>query len=456
MADKKRLIDYLQANSGTWCGLADIAKVVSDVSERTLRRWLAELTKQGKVQRSGEKKGTRYRWLQPASSNSPLPDSGQVDRIFNTSSEELLNRTTAPLYTRPPVTYSETWVASYRPNQTFYLSEPQRLSLRRLGKREGIQGRAGTYVEKIFRRMLIDLSYNSARLEGNTYTIADTEQLLLQGVSATGKLDEERIMILNHKEAIRYLVENVASLKLDEETIRTLHYLLADSLIAPGMAGQIRDEGIRVSGTTYVPLEGKGRLQRLLDEVLHKARAIEDCFEQSFFLLGHLAYLQAFVDVNKRTSRLASIIPLIINDYIPQSFIDVDKDDYLKAMICFYEFNEVGPLADLYTWSYRRSCQHYDTALQAVGFDEVAARYRHQRREQVAYIVRSKIPKAEVPALLRRHMPVEVQSAHQDKFIHDVLDELTYLDISRIAGLGITRKQLEAWLALPNPTTQTP
>ena len=173
----------------------------------------------------------------------------------------------------------------------------------------------------------------------NTYTLADSEQLVIQGVAAQGKPNAERIMILNHKEAIRYLVQNVETLTANEETIRTLHYLLADSLVAPGMAGQIREDGIAVSGTTYAPLEGRERLSRLLTQLLDKARRIEDPFERSFFLLGHIA----FVDVNKRTARLASIVPLITKDYVPQSFVDADKGDYLRATIVFYELNEVGP-----------------------------------------------------------------------------------------------------------------
>jgi Fic family protein len=133
-------------------------------------------------------------------------------------------------------------------------------------------------------------------------------------------------MILNHKEAIDYLARHVDVVQPDETTIRTLHYLLADSLVAPGAAGQIREDSIRVSGTTYAPIDGRDKLTRLLLLLLEKARAILDPFEQSFFLLVHISYLQAFVDVNKRTARLASIIPLIRGDYVPQSFVEVDQD----------------------------------------------------------------------------------------------------------------------------------
>jgi hypothetical protein len=116
-------------------------------------------------------------------------------------------------------------------------------------------------------------------------------------------------------------------------------------MVAPGAAGKIREDSIRESGTTYAPIDGRDRLTRLLLLLLEKARAIRDPFEQSFFLLAHISYLQAFIDVNKRTARLASIIPLIRDDYVPQSFVEVDPDSYLKATIAVYELNEVRPNA---------------------------------------------------------------------------------------------------------------
>jgi hypothetical protein len=240
----------------------------------------------------------------------------------------------------------------------------------------------------------------------------------------------------------------VDRLTLRDETVRTLHYLLADSLVAPGMAGQIRDESVRISGTTYAPLEGRERLTRLLTALLKTARQIRDPFEQSFFALAHISYLQAFVDVNKRTARLASIIPLIANDYVPQSFIDVDKDDYLDATICLYELTEAGPLAELYCWSYLRACQHYDVSAKVIGFDEIAARYRPMRRAMVAQVVKRRVAPSGVRAHVREHMPKEVPKAHREKFTEDVVTELEHLDVARMAGLGITKAQLEAWVRL--------
>ena len=459
MADKETLRDYFNRRPQGWIGLAQVRENLGGVPDRTLRNWLSGLVREGVVERTGAKKGVRYRRTGLA-----LPDSiraaddrfpgsavresatSKLSVIFSAAALEIMQRADRPIYSRPPVTYAYDWVKQYVPNRSFYLTDAQRMRMHQCGKRPSIQGRAGTFIQRIYHRLLIDLSYNSSRLEGNTYSLADTEQLVIMGIGAEGKLKEEQVMILNHKEAIRYLAQNAPQLTPDEDTVRTLHYLLADGLIAPELAGQIRNDGVMVSGTTYVPLEGRQRLAGHLHSLLKQAGDIADPFEQSFFLLGHISYLQAFADVNKRLARLASIIPLIKNDYVPQSFVDADKDDYAKALICFYEFNEVLPLAELYSWSYIRSCQHYDTSVEVLGFDEIAVIYRPQRRVLVGQIVKSLLPLSEVPAFLAAHLPGEVKPEHREKFEHDVITDLKQLDVARLPGLGVDRAELKAWL----------
>jgi len=453
MADKSQVLNLLRASGEGWTASAQIRTTIN-VPDRTLRNWLKDLVEEGAIESRGERKGRRYRLVERPVGVVPgagaigvegQPPAVAVQQIFTPESQALIKRIEAPLYTRPPATYREDWLQTYVPNERAYLTRTQREELAALGKRDPIYGRAGTYIKKIYDRLLIDFSFNSARLEGNTYTLADTERLLMQGAAAPGKPNAERIMILNHKEAIAYLIRHLDTLQPDENTIRTLHYLLADSLVAPGAAGQIRDESIRVGGTTYAPLDGRERLTRLLLLLLDKARAIADPFEQSFFLLVHISYLQAFVDVNKRTARLASIIPLIRSDYVPQSFVEMDQDAYLKATIAVYEFNEVGPLADVYAWSYRRTCQRFEITAQVVGFDEIAALYRPSRRALVTDLVRAKVPQDKVAEWIAAHVPGNVEPQHREKFSSDVVAELENLDASRIGGLGITRAELEAW-----------
>jgi Fic family protein len=453
MADKSDVLSFIKSRPETWLSAADIVSAVGKVPGRTLRNWLRELVEDGSVESRGERKGRRYllrkRALVPGTAQLALEGlPPAVQSIFSAQSQMLIRRVEAPLYDRPPATYREDWLRRYVPNESTYLTGKQCRELAELGKRDPIYGRAGTFIKKIYDRLLIDLAFNSSRLEGNTYTLLDTERLLLQGAAAPGKLDAERVMILNHKEAISYLVRSAERLQADEVTIRTLHYLLADSLVAPGAAGQIRDESIRVSGTTYAPVDGRERLARLLSLVLEKAQAIRDPFEQSLFLLVQISYLQAFIDVNKRTARLASIIPLIRGDYVPQSFVEVDQRAYLSATIAIYELNEVEPLADVYIWCYRRSCQRFDTNVQVVGFDEVAALYRTQRRTMVTKLVREKVPPHEVAEWITANVPNDVEPQHREKFISDVLAEVENLDASRIGGLGITPQELEIWQKL--------
>jgi hypothetical protein len=209
-----------------------------------------------------------------------------------------------------------------------------------------------------------------------------------------------------------------------------------------------------VSGTTYAPIDGRERLTRLLLLVLEKARAIEDPFEQSLFLLVHISYLQAFIDVNTRTARLASIIPLIRGDYVPQSFVEVDQRAYLSATIAVYELNAVEPLADVYVWCYRRSCQRFDTTVQVVGFDEVSALYRTQRRALVRELVRAKELPGKVAEWVTANVPNEVEPQYREKFVSDVVAEIEYLDASRAGGLGITQQELEDWQKLHGERVQ--
>ncbi len=227
----------------------------------------------------------------------------------------------------------------------------------------------------------------SSRLEENTYSILDTEKLLLHGSGATGKLDEEKVMILNHKVAIRYLVENAAKIDANRNVICTLHYLLSGGLIESRYAGKVRDYGVRIGGSTYLPFEDPKKLEHFLEVIGKKAELISDPFEKSIFLLSHISYLQAFVDVNKRTARLSYNIPLIINNLVPLAFNDVVVKDYMSSMIAIYELQDVGPLRDLYVYSYIRTCAAYDSTMKALGFDEKRVRYRQDRRALIREII---------------------------------------------------------------------
>ena len=413
-----------------------VEKLPIIVSRKTVQRSLKELIDEQKIAMMGRLKSTRYQLISVIDH--------PIHPFFSNHSFNWITKARSSLFNRKPVTYHDEWVKSYTANKTFYFPEQRRQTLHHLGKRTFTAIPAGTYAKDIFNRLLINLSYNSSRLEGNTYSLLETQHLLLEGVPAEGKLDIDRLMILNHKEAIRFLVENVANLDMSIETVCTLHYLLSDGLLGTDEAGKIRSGGVRISATTYIPLEGSKRLLSRLHHILDTVNMIQDPYEQSFFLLVHLAYLQPFVDVNKRTARLFANIPLIKNNLAPLSFNDIDTQDYISAVISTYEFNEIGPLMELYCWSYERSCQLFDVTAESLGIDLLKAQYRSKRRDLIRKIIQENIHQKDMMHWIGLHNK-EVPIDHQKKLMDDLQEDLAGLEWFKANGLGISKKEFERW-----------
>lgn len=440
--DKKLFLLHQLVEETEPIGLESLlGKLGKEFAERSVRRWLSEMINEGIVEKQGRKRGTKYQAVK-----SRRQKSIQTSSCFGSESALIIEQVRRPLYERLPKTYAEEWFDSYQPNVTFYLQSSFREQLLKAGKRSQNEDPAGTYAFQIFNRLLIDLSYNSSRLEGNTYSLLDTERLILEGTSAEGKLDGEKVMILNHKEAIRYLVDSASRLEVNSQTICTLHYLLADGLLEARYSGKVRDHGVRISGSTYIPFDDSRQLQLQMERITEKAAWIHDPYEQSLFLLIHISYLQAFSDVNKRTARLSANIPFIIKNLVPLSFNDIERDDYTSAMIAIYELQDVRPMIDLYIFSYLRTCARYDATIKSIGFDEVRVRYRSQRRTLIRYIILNKLVGKEMKDYMTSQTKALIAEKDQASFIEDALEDLQEMDQSRLAGLGITPDQLEIWL----------
>ncbi|HEV3269266.1 MAG TPA: Fic family protein [Candidatus Rhabdochlamydia sp.] len=441
---KKLAVLHQLNQESTPIGLHELLeKLGSNYTERSVRRWLAEMIKEGLIEKLGNKRGTKYKVIQHIS-HEDIPDS-----CFSQKSKKILEQIQLPIYERVPITYMDDWFDAYQPNNSFYIPLKLRLQLHKAGKRSTLSVPAGTYAHQIFNRLLIDLSYNSSRLEGNTYSLLDTKKLILEGISPEGKLDEEKTMILNHKEAIRYLVDTAPRLEIDKATICTLHFLLSDGLLeASRHAGKVRDHGVRIGGSVYIPFEDPKQLEIRLDRIIKKAALIKDPYEQSLFLLIHISYLQAFADVNKRTARLSANIPLIKNNLVPLSFSDVERNDYTSAMIAVYELQNIHPILDLYVFSYMRTCVMYDSTVKTINYDEIRVRYRQQRRGIISYIITHNLVGRSMRKYISTQTSKFIKKEDQTSFIEDVMEDLKEINESRIVGLGITKDQLKNWIDL--------
>jgi Fic family protein len=439
----------LLENHPTGLSRREISKNLSfSINNKTLQRRLAALVSDGRIAKKGERKATCYYPIQASIETDKDHLKDNSSHIFSLKSQEKLKFLEIPRHARETVSYKREFLDSYVPNQDAYVPKKMRENLFQEGKRFDEQLAAGTYARQICQRLLIDLSYNSSRLEGNTYSRLDTKKLVEEGISAEGKVNEETVMIMNHKEAILFLVENAPDIELNSLTIRNLHHLLSQDLLAnPEACGNIRTIEVDIGKSTYTPLVNPHVLKELFELILQKARKIKDPFEQSFFLLVHLSYLQAFEDVNKRTSRLSCNIPFIKNNLCPLSFTDVSQEDYTAALLTIYEKNDVEPMLELFAWAYFRSSKQYAVVKRSLGeIDAFRIQYRQQRKTIMGQIVKQGLHGAAAENLIAAYCRKQgIEDV--DRFTAMTLADLSTLHAGAIIGLGITEAQLDNWLA---------
>jgi hypothetical protein len=207
-------------------------------------------------------------------------------------------------------------------------------------------------------------------------------------------------MILNHKDAIEFLVSSADEIGFNRYTILNLHALLANNLLAdPTAAGRLRYIAVGIERSTFHPLEVPQLIEECFDQILATAAAIADPFEQAFFVMVQLPYLQPFDDVNKRVSRLAANIPLIKGNLSPLSFTDVPRQTYTEAVLGVYELTKIDLLKDVFIWAYERSAARYAAVRQSLGEpDPFRLRYRGQLRELIADLVRARVGRKDAAA----------------------------------------------------------
>jgi hypothetical protein len=416
---------------------------------RTLQHRLKALVDSKQLIREGEKRGSRYR-LAPVTEAASTPVGMAEDEAvlpLSTAGQEIQIHLRRPPAARKPVGYDRAFLDSYRPNESFYLRASERAHLREVGTPKIAEQPAGTYAKQILNRLLIDLSWNSSRLEGNSYSLLDTKRLIGLGKMAEGKTRLEAQMILNHKEAIEFLVATADEITFNRHTILNLHALLANDLLPdPSAAGRLRHMAVGIHGSVFHPLETPQRIAERFDQLLETASAIVDPFEQAFFVMVQLPYLQPFDDVNKRVSRLAANIPLIKENLSPLSFTDVPRELYTQAILGVYEMNRTEMLRDIFIWAYERSALRLIAVRQSLSEpNPFRIKHRLSLREVVSSVILGRMGKrqatAHVSAFAREHIDAEDQA----RFREMAEDELLSLHEGNFARYKVRPSDFAAW-----------
>jgi len=417
-----------------------------DIELRTLQRRLAQLQEQGDVTVSGNTRSRRYHLADTDKENRKEYTEKDVLLPLAQQGKKILSLVSRPIQQRDPVGYNLEFLRQYQPNRNGYLTQKEMQKLAEIGKTARLDQPAGTYAKEILNRLLIDLSWNSSRLEGNTYTLLDTERLISFGEVADNKSAMEAQMILNHKDAIEFIVRDADDIGFNRYTLLNLHALLSNNLLPdPAASGRLRTFGVGLHHSVYTPLAVPQQIEEMFHLMLDKAAQINNPFEQAFFIMVQLPYLQPFDDVNKRVSRLAANIPLNRHNLSPLSFIDVPDDIYIQGMLGVYELNRIDLLKDVFIWAYKRSAARYAALRQSLGEpDTFRLKYREPMRMLISHIVSKGLMHKEASEKIKeetRHLP----EADKDRFVERIEAELLALHEGNFARYWISPSEFKKW-----------
>jgi Fic family protein len=214
-----------------------------------------------------------------------------------------------------------------------------------------------TFLKKEIERLTIELSWKSSKMEGNTYSLIDTEILIKDRKEALGHNKEESIMILNHKNTIDYIFNNKKEFeKIDLFQIEKIHELLTRGL---NINKGIRDNSVRITGTRYLPIKGKSNIVNALNLFIGQINSLKDPFSKALGLILMIAYIQPFEDGNKRTARILGNGIMLANNVCPISYRSIDEADYKKGIVIFYEQNSAYFFKELFIEQFKFAVNNY-------------------------------------------------------------------------------------------------
>ena len=313
-------------------------------SPATLKRMLASLVEKGDVDVVGQGRATRY----SISAKAQVTMKIDIETYFKKETDERVVQSG----------FNFALINEVLPKVEIFTSdEMERLNALQNQFKQNLQGISDTEYRKEMERLGIDLSWKSSQIEGNTYSLLETEKLLKEKQTASGKTKEEAVMLLNHKDALDFILDNPDYLKkLSVRRIEDIHSLLVKEL---DVDKGIRKRRVGITGTNYRPLDNEFQIREALEDSCSLINAKESVFEKAILALVLLSYIQAFADGNKRTARITSNAILIANNYCPISFRTVDSIDYKKAMLIFYEQNNISAFKQIFIEQFAFAVEQY-------------------------------------------------------------------------------------------------
>ncbi len=329
----KELLDHIKKHPGFSSKEIHEKIAAGIISYATLKRVLQNLLERDLISTSGKGKGTKYEIskayevIHEIDVEDYFKKETDERRIKNTFNHDLIKETLnkIDLFSKQELEYLNTIRNQYQ-NKIAKLSE--------------------TDFRKEMERLAIDLSWKSSQIEGNTYSLLETERLLKDKETAAGKTKDEAVMLLNHKAAIDFIVETPDYIKpLTLKGIEDIHSILIKEL---GVDRNIRKRSVGISGTNYKPLDNDFQIKEAMEELCGLVNLKANVFEKTFLTLLMISYIQPFNDGNKRTARIISNAVLMQNKYCPISYRTVDAMEYKKALLIFYEQNNISAFKKIF------------------------------------------------------------------------------------------------------------
>lgn len=343
MTRESEILQYLHYHPGSSRSEIEAGMNLTE-SPATVKRILASLVDAGSAIVEGQGRATRYSVSPQAQVTMEL----DIDTYYQKEMDEREVQTS----------FNFELINNILPQvEIFTAEENERLNALQAQFTHNLEGITPTEYRKEMERLGIDLSWKSSQIEGNTYSLLETEKLLKEKQTASGKTKEEAVMLLNHKDALDFILDMPEYLEeISVSRIEELHSILVKEL---GVDTRIRQRRVGITGTNYRPLDNEHQIREALEDTCRLVNGKKNVFEKALLTLVLLSYIQAFADGNKRTARITSNAILIAYRYCPISFRTVDSVDYKKAMLIFYEQNNISAFKKIFIDQFAFAVQTY-------------------------------------------------------------------------------------------------